>query len=171
MGATSQLHQSSGGILRRVPGPIFGLLPCHRYGHLNSWLAAILLELEKPHCRWCLLLPRINLRLLERRPFLQHHENRIKAAAVGTRPYRAHYRDTSAGGLSTGLDYPSQIPERNARLMSAKRQMPQPHSCMWGHNFMHTHLWKVAFFRSFNLSVLASILAKCCSSFPVTIWV
>lgn len=146
MGSTFQLRHSSSGRLT-----LFKLLASSLVIAMASWTAGwqpSCQRWKKTHiCRWRLLLPRINLCLLERRPFFQHRENRIKAAAAGTSPYRAHYRDTNTGGLSTGLDYPGQIPERNAWLMCAKRQMPQPHICMWGHNFMHTHLCKVAFFQ------------------------
>lgn len=45
----------------------------------------------------------------------------------GTRPRWARHSDTDTGGLSTGLDYPIQIPEKDGRLKILKRQMPRPH--------------------------------------------
>lgn len=71
----------------------------------------------KPHiCRRRPLLPRINLRLLERRPFFQHRANRIKAAAPGTGPYPARYRDTNTGGVSPGAGL-SRLNPREDRVM------------------------------------------------------
>lgn len=126
-------------------------LNSHRCGYINSLLAAILCWGKKHICQWCALLPRIHLYFFELWPISQNCENGIKAAAAGMSPYRAHYRDTDTGGLSTGLDYPIQIPEKDGRLMTLKRQMPQPQDCMWARTFRHTrahtHLCKMAFFR------------------------
>lgn len=42
-----QITPTTTALYNSNPFQTFGFLPCHRYGHLNSWLAAILSEVEK----------------------------------------------------------------------------------------------------------------------------
>lgn len=52
-----QITPSTTALYNPNPFQTFGFLPCHRYGHLNSWLAAILSEVEKkPHLSMALVI-------------------------------------------------------------------------------------------------------------------